>query len=56
MDQFESEHGSCICRELQKGCDLTTEAGQAEFKEKDLLKTTCTPSVRSVVRILENIL
>jgi C_GCAxxG_C_C family probable redox protein len=56
MIRFESEHGSCICRELLKGCDLMTEAGQAEFKEKELLKTTCTPCVRSVVRILENIL
>jgi C_GCAxxG_C_C family probable redox protein len=56
MGRFENEHGSCLCRELLKGCDLTTEQGQAEFKEKDLLKTTCTPCVRSVVRILENIL
>jgi C_GCAxxG_C_C family probable redox protein len=56
MSQFESEHGSCLCRELLKGCDLMTQAGQAEFKEKDLLKTTCTPCVRGVVRILENLL
>jgi C_GCAxxG_C_C family probable redox protein len=56
MDQFESEHGSCLCLKLLNGCDLMTDQGQTDFKEKDLIKTTCTPCVRSVVRILENIL
>src|SRR5512139_3660565 len=27
MDQFASEHGSCLCRELLNGCDLATEEG-----------------------------
>lgn len=56
MEQFESEHGTCICRKLLNGCDLMTDQGQSDFKEKDLIKTTCTPCVRSVVRILETIL
>ena len=56
MNQFESQNGSCICRHLLNGCDLMTEEGQNYFKENDLLKKTCTPCVRSVVRILENIL
>jgi C_GCAxxG_C_C family probable redox protein len=56
LNRFESEHGSCICRMLLNGCDLMTDQGQADFREKDLIKTTCTPCVRSVVRILETIL
>jgi C_GCAxxG_C_C family probable redox protein len=56
LARFEFENGSCICRKLLNGCDLMTDQGQADFKDKDLIKTTCTPCVRSVVRILETIL
>ncbi len=56
MRRFEAAHGSCICRQLLGGCDLTTEAGRAAFKDKDLLNTTCVPCVRTVCDILENIL
>src|SRR5512138_2857478 len=36
MDQFAAKHGSCLCRELLNGCDLTKEDDQKAFREKDL--------------------
>jgi C_GCAxxG_C_C family probable redox protein len=56
MDQFAARHGSCLCRELLNGCDLTTEEGQGSFRENDLLNKVCKPCVHSVVEILENIM
>jgi C_GCAxxG_C_C family probable redox protein len=56
MDQFTKKHGTCICRKLLNGCDLTTEAGQKHFMEKDLMNNSCKPCVQSVVEILENIM
>ncbi len=56
MRRFEAAHGSCNCRQLLGGCDLTTEAGRAAFKDKDLLNTTCEPCVRTVCDILDDIL
>ena len=54
--QFESEHGTCICRDLLNGCDLGTPGGQQYFKENDLLNKTCKGCVKTVVRTLEKIL
>jgi C_GCAxxG_C_C family probable redox protein len=56
MDQFAEKHGTCICRKLLDGCDLTTEAGQKNFMEKDLMNNSCKPCVQSVVEILEKIM
>ena len=56
MEQFAAQNGSYICRELIEGCDLTTDTGQAYFKERDLLKKKCAVCVRTVVEILEEIL
>ena len=56
MSQFESKHGTCICRTLLKGCDLGTPDGQRYFKENDLLNKTCTSCVKTVVETLEEIL
>jgi C_GCAxxG_C_C family probable redox protein len=56
MRQFEARHGSCICRCLLGGCDLTTEAGRASFKEQDLLHKICEPCVRTVADILAELL
>jgi C_GCAxxG_C_C family probable redox protein len=56
MDQFAEKHGTCICRKLLTGCDLTTEEGQKQFMEKDLLNKSCKSCVQSVVVILENIM
>jgi C_GCAxxG_C_C family probable redox protein len=56
MDQFAEKHGTCICRELLNGCDLTTEAGQKHFFENDLINTSCKPCVQDVVEILEQVM
>ena len=55
MDKFAKRHGTFICRKLLNGCELTTEEGQKQFKENDLLNKTCKPCVQSVVEILEGI-
>lgn len=56
MHRFEARHGSCICRLLLGGCDLTTETGRASFKDQDLLHKTCEPCVRTVAGILAELL
>ncbi len=56
MDQFASRNGTCICRQLLHGCDLTTEEGQKYFKENDLLNKSCKPCVQSAVEILETMM
>jgi len=56
MSQFESKHGSCVCRTLLKGCDLNTSEGQRRFKENDLHNKTCKGCVTTVVETLEKIL
>ncbi len=56
MSQFEKKHGTFICRKLINGCELTTEEGQRQFKENDLLNKRCKVCVQSVVEILENIM
>jgi C_GCAxxG_C_C family probable redox protein len=56
MALFRQEQGTYICRELIDNCDLMTEEGQKYFKEQDLQNKTCKHCVRSVVRILEEIL
>ena len=33
--------------------DLATEAGQKQFREKEMLKNVCAPCVRTVVEILD---
>jgi C_GCAxxG_C_C family probable redox protein len=54
MDKFTQRNGTFICRKLLNGCELTTEQGQKEFKEKDFLNKTCKQCVQSAVEILEN--
>jgi C_GCAxxG_C_C family probable redox protein len=56
MDRFEKKHGTFICRKLLKGCELTTEEGQKDFKDNKLSDTICRPCVRSVVEILDSIM
>lgn len=55
MSQFKLRHGSCKCRDLLNGCDLTTEDGQRFFKENDYLTKVCNKCVLSVAEILEQI-
>jgi len=56
MDRFEQKHGTVICRKLLKGCELTTEEGQKNFKDNKLSDTVCKPCVRSVLEILHDIM
>jgi C_GCAxxG_C_C family probable redox protein len=56
IDLFQKRHGTIICLDLLKGCDLMTEQGQKQFKENDLLDRTCKPCVESVVQILDKIM
>jgi C_GCAxxG_C_C family probable redox protein len=56
MDTFSKKHGTFICRKLLNDCELTTEEGQKQYKEKDLLNKVCKQCVQSVVEILENIM
>lgn len=56
MSRFESEHGSCTCRTLLKGCDLNTPEGQRYYKENNLHTTTCAECVRTAVKALETVL
>ncbi len=53
IKSFEKIHGSVICRELLNGCDLRTDLGQTEFKEKDLFNRTCVKCVETAARIIE---
>jgi C_GCAxxG_C_C family probable redox protein len=54
MSRFEAEYGTCNCRELLGGCDIATEEGRKIFIDSDLLNTTCTRCVQSVIHVLEN--
>jgi C_GCAxxG_C_C family probable redox protein len=56
MDQFAQKHGTCLCRKLLNGCDLSTEEGQKYFRENDFSNKVCKPCVQSVVEILETLM
>jgi C_GCAxxG_C_C family probable redox protein len=56
MGQFESKNGSCICRNLLKGCDLATPEGQRHYIENDLLNQTCAFCVRTAAEAVENVI
>ena len=56
MRRFEAAHGTCSCRQLLGGCDLTTEEGQKAFKERDLHRLTCMPCVQAVAAIVDTLL
>lgn len=56
MDKFTGQYGTCLCRQLLNGCDLTIEEGRKQFKENDLKNKICLGCVKSVVEIVENLL
>jgi C_GCAxxG_C_C family probable redox protein len=56
MDRFAAKHGTCICRNLLDGCELTTEAGQKRFFENGYRETVCVPCIKDVVEILEELI
>ncbi|MFT3830479.1 MAG: C-GCAxxG-C-C family protein [Opitutaceae bacterium] len=51
LRDFAALHGSCNCRELLGGCDLRTEAGQREFKERGYLRNRCAEYVKTAVAL-----
>ncbi len=53
MRRFEASYGTCNCRQLLDGCDITTEEGRKAFMDRDLLNHTCKACVQTVVTILE---
>ncbi len=56
MDSFTRKYETCLCRQLLNGCDLTTEEGRKQFKEKDFRNKICRGYVKSVVEIVEDLL
>lgn len=56
MEMFCAKRGSCNCKKLLHGCDLSSPQGQATFKENDYYNKVCLPCVRDAVEILEQIL
>lgn len=56
MRRFEAAHGTCNCRQLLGGCDLTTEEGRKAFKERDLHRLTCMPCVQTAAAIVDTLL
>jgi C_GCAxxG_C_C family probable redox protein len=55
MSRFAERNGSYICRELLDDCDLNTETGQQEFKDRDMKNRICKVCVESAVEILEEL-
>jgi len=55
MDRFSEEHGTFICRKLVGECQLTTDEGQKEYRERSLFQNVCKPCVGTVAEILEDI-
>ena len=47
MERFQAEFGSCLCRELLPGIDLTSEAGHQRYKAEGWSEKICRPCVRS---------
>jgi C_GCAxxG_C_C family probable redox protein len=56
MARFEAAHGSCNCKQLLDGCDLGTEEGCQQVKDRDLRNKTCKVCVQSAVEILEQMM
>ena len=52
IDRFTQKRGSCSCRKLLNGCDLSTENGQRKFREQDLHTSICRECVKSAVEIV----
>ena len=52
--RFAQKNGSTLCKGLL-GCDISTEAGSAEAREKELFATLCPRFVRDASVILEEL-
>jgi len=56
VDRFQKRHGGIRCKELLGGCDLQTDSGKADFKQRGLKQVTCACYVASVASSLEEML
>jgi C_GCAxxG_C_C family probable redox protein len=56
MSRFESRHGTCLCRGLLNGCDISTPEGRQHFNDHDLLNRTCKGCVRTVVETVDELI
>ena len=56
MDEFTRRHGTCLCRQLLNGCDLTTKEGRRYFHDNDLFNKVCIPCIQSAVEIVEKMM
>lgn len=52
MRTFEARNGSTLCLELL-GCDISTPAGLAQARQKELFRSRCSKLVRDAVEIVE---
>ncbi|UCD76152.1 MAG: C_GCAxxG_C_C family protein [Phycisphaerales bacterium] len=55
QQRFRSRNGSTICRELL-GCDVSTDQGRQEAKEREVFDRICPGFVRDAAEILEQML
>ena len=56
MRRFSERHGSCHCRELLNGCDLTMPEGQADFKNNECFNLICRPCVRDAAQMVADMM
>ena len=54
-DKFKQQHGACNCRDLL-GCDISSESGFKEAREKGLTKTRCPVFVQDAMDLLAEML
>jgi len=54
MDRFAARHGSCLCRKLLEGYDISTEAGRLQARSDDVRNTICKHCIQTVAEILED--
>ena len=55
LDEFASQNGSYICRELLD-CDISTDEGKAYARAKGLFATECPKMIESAVLIAEKLI
>jgi C_GCAxxG_C_C family probable redox protein len=51
---FREKNGSIVCRDLL-GCDISTESGMKQAKDKGLFTTVCVDLVKDAIELLENL-
>ncbi len=55
MANFAAHHGSCACRETLGGCDISSDAGRAQFKAAGYRESRCAVTIRDIVAAIEAI-